>query len=76
MAKCVRCNGLKLRGALEEFSIHSRFLGSKNAKINFLKKINVLSAVFTEIQEQVIANCLVDLKKHRTLDILLMTDFL
>ena len=30
---------------------------------------------FYQIQVQVIANCLVDLKKHKTLDILLMTDF-
>ena len=72
----MHCNGLKLRGALEEFSIHSRFLGSKNAKINFLKKISVLRAVFIEFQVQVIATWLVDLKKHKTLDILLMTDFL
>ena len=49
--------------------------GFKNAKINFLKKISVLSAVFIEIQVQVIATCLVILKKHKTFDILLMTDF-
>ena len=40
-------NELKLSGALEEFSITSRFLGSKKAKISFLKKISVLIAGFT-----------------------------
>ena len=38
-------------------------------------KISVLSAVFIEFQVQVIANCLVDMKKHQTIDIFLMSDF-
>ena len=45
----MHCNGQKLSGVLEEFSITSGFLGSKDAKINFLKKISVLSAVFIEL---------------------------
>ena len=43
-------NGLKLGGALEEFSITAQFLGLKNAKINSLKKMRVLSAVFFELK--------------------------
>ena len=43
----VHCNGLKLRGVLEEFSITSHFLGLKMQKINFLKKTSVLSAVLS-----------------------------
>ena len=43
-------NGLKLSGALEEFSITLGFLGSKIQKINFLKKISALSAVFIELK--------------------------
>ena len=39
----VHFNGLKLSGALKEFSITSQFLGSK---IKLLKKITVLSAFF------------------------------
>ena len=45
-------NGLKLSGALKEFSILSQFLGSK---IKLLKKITVLSAFF-RIEEWVISN--------------------
>ena len=45
-AKYVHSNGLKLSDALEGFSITTQYFGSKNAKINFLKKISVLSAVF------------------------------
>ena len=41
---------LWLNDALEEFYITSRFLGSKMQKINFLKKISVLSAVFSELK--------------------------
>ena len=40
-------NGLKLSGVLEEFTITSRFWGSKMQKIYFLKKISVLSAVIS-----------------------------
>ena len=50
-------NGLKLSGALKEFSITSQFLGSKMQKIKFLKKIRVKG-----IEVQVIPNHLADLK--------------
>ena len=49
LPKYVHCNGLKLSGVLEELSFTSRFW-VKNAKINFLKKINVLSAVFIKFK--------------------------
>ena len=42
----MHCNGLKLSGVLEEFSMHSRFLGAKMQKSIFFKKISVLSAFF------------------------------
>ena len=38
LPKYVHINGLKISGALGEFSITSRFLGSKMQKINFLRK--------------------------------------
>ena len=50
LSKYVHSNGLKLSGALEEFSITSQFLGFKNAKINFLKKVSVLSSVYIELK--------------------------
>ena len=37
----------KCKRALEEISITSRFLDSKKAKINYLKKIRVLSATLS-----------------------------
>ena len=56
------CNGLKLSGALEEFSITSRFLGS-------------IECSFYRIQVKLIANLPSRLEKtHQTLDILLMTE--
>ena len=48
LPKYMHSNVLKLRDALEEFSIISQFLGSKKKKINFLKKLRILSAVFIE----------------------------
>ena len=71
----MHCNGLKLSGVLEEFSITSLFLGSKMQKTDFLKKIGVLSAIF-QIRLQVFANLPSQLEKHQTHDILLVTDFL
>ena len=65
--------------------LHTRLAGMKNtkrlgivsdidAKINFLKKISILSAVFIEVQ--VITHPSSRHEKHQTLDFLLMTDFL
>ena len=45
------------------------FFGFKKAKINFMKKIKVLSKGF------MITNLLAELKNHQTLEILLMSDF-
>ena len=54
---------------------HFTIFGFKNAKLNFLKKISVLSAVYIDFKYRLLQTCLVDLKKHQTFDILLMTDF-
>ena len=71
------CNDLKLSGVLEEFSITSRFLGSKVQKQIFEEnKRFECSFFYYQIQVQVIANLLSQLEKHQTLDSLLMTDFL
>ena len=66
-------NGLKLIGGLEEFYITSQFLGSKMQKINFLKKMRVLS-VFFSIKVHVISNPSSHLKKTKTPGIWLMND--
>ena len=49
------CNELKLSGVLEEFSITSRFLGSKMQKSNF-EENKRFECSFYQIQVQVIAN--------------------
>ena len=69
------CNGLKLSGVLEEFSITSRFLGSKCKNQLFVENKR-FECSFYRIQVEVIANLPSRLEKHQTLDILLMTDFL
>ena len=69
-------NGPKLRDALDEVSITTQFLGSKLAKINFSKKISVLSAVFIELMFRRLQNHLADLKNTKHLIFFLTTDFL
>ena len=69
------CNEPKLSGVLEEFSITSRFLGSKMQKSNF-EENKRFECSFYQIQVQVIANLPSRFEKHQTLDILPMTDFL
>ena len=49
-------NGLKLRGVLGEFSITSRFLGSKMQKSFFFEENKRFECSFYQIQVQVIAN--------------------
>ena len=72
----MHCNGLKLSGALEEFSITSCFLESKMQKLLF-EENKRFECRFYQIQVLVIANLPSRLeKKHQTLDILLMTDLL
>ena len=71
----MHCNGLKLSGVLEEFSITSRFLGSKMQKSTF-EENKRFECSFYRIHVQVIANLPSRLEKHQTLDIMLMTDFL
>ena len=53
---------------------HFTIFGLKNAKNKFLKKIRVLSAVFFQIEVQVIQTCLADLKKNT--EFLLMNECL
>ena len=48
LPKYVHFNGLKLNGALEEFSITSQFCAQKCHF--FLKKIRVLRAIFFELK--------------------------
>ena len=53
MPKYVHYNGLKLSGALEEFSITSHLLGSKMQKSNFEENKGFKCSVF-RIEVQVI----------------------
>ena len=68
------CNELKLSGVFEEFSVTSRFLGSKMQKSNFVENKR-FECSFYQIQVQVIANKPSRLENHQTFYILLMTDF-
>ena len=67
-------NGLKLSGALEEYSITTPFWAQK-CKIKFLKKIRVLSAVFSKLKYRLFKTRLADLQKHKHPECLLMNDF-
>ena len=72
----MQSNGLKLRSALEVFSITSQFW-AQNAKIKFLKTIRVLRAFFFQIEVQVISTPSSRLEKeHQTPEFLLMNEFL
>ena len=59
----MHCNGLKLSGVLEEFSITSKFLGSKMQKQLFEENKH-FECSFYQIQVQVIANLPSRLEKH------------
>ena len=48
----------------------------KNAKINFFKEKKVLSVVVIKLKCRWLQTGLADLKKHQTLEILLMVNFL
>ena len=66
---------LKLIDALEEFSITSRFWGSKIKKSTF-EENKPYNCVFYHIEAQVITNPSSRLeKKHQLLEFLFMTDF-
>ena len=56
-------NGLKL----EEFSISSQFWGSKMQKINFLKNLSVLRAVFIKLKFRWLQTRLADLRNTKHL---------
>ena len=71
----MHCNGLKLSGVLEEFSITSLFLGSKMQNQLFEENKYFECSIY-RIQVKVIANLPSRLEKHQTLDFLLIADFL
>ena len=77
LPKYVHFNGLKLISALKEFSIlHFTIFWFQNAKFNFLKKIRVLSAFYSELKYRRFQTRLADLKKYQTSECLLMNEFL
>ena len=51
----MHCNGLKISGVLEEFSITSRFLGSKVQK-SFFEENKRFECSFYQTQVQMIEN--------------------
>ena len=63
MPKYVHCNGLKLSGTLDEFSITSRFLGSKMQNQLFEENKRFECSLY-QIQVQVIANLPSRLEKN------------
>ena len=63
---CVHCNGLKLSGVLEKFSITSPFLGSKMQTSFFEENKRFECNFFYRIQVQVIANLPSRLEKTPT----------
>ena len=68
-------NGLKLSGALEEFSIYSRFLGPK-CKTQLFEETKRIDCSFYRIEAQKITNPSSQLEKtHKILEFLLITDF-
>ena len=69
-------NGIKLSGALEQFSITSQFFGSKCKTIIFLKKNKGFDCSCFRIEVQVISTSLTELKRHQTPEFSLMNDFL
>ena len=75
LAQTCAFNGLKLRVALEEFSITC---WAQKCQIKFLKKIRVLSALFFKIDVQVISNpsSLIEKTPHQTPGFLLMNEYL
>ena len=75
LPKYVHFNGLKLSGALEEFSITSQFLGSKMQKSIF-EENKGFECIFFILKYRWFQTRLADLEKHQPLECLLMSDFL
>ena len=59
----MHCNGLKLSGVLEEFSITSQFLGSKMPKNQLFEENKRLECSFYRIQVQAFASLPSQLEK-------------
>ena len=69
-------NRRKFRGASEQFHSTSQILGSKMLKSTFFEDKWDLSAVFIELKGGWIQTGLTDIKKRKTLEMLLRADFL
>ena len=68
--------GKRLAVFLNSFLLLQSFLGLKCKQLLFLKKKMVLRVVFYKIDVYVVTNWSVRLEKHRTIENLLMVDFL
>ena len=75
LPKYVHFNGHKFCGNLKEFSITSRFLGSKMQKSTFYEENKCFNCSFYQIEVQVITNSSNRLWEKQILECLLMTDF-
>ena len=73
--ECIYAQIKILKGALEDFSITTKNLGSKMQK-SFFVEIKRFVCSFYWIEVQVVTNQSSRLEKHQTLDHLLMTDIL
>ena len=70
----MHCNGLKLSGALEEFSITFQFWGSK-CKNQIFEENKGFACIFFRIEVQVTSNPSRQLEKHQTSKFLLINIF-
>ena len=69
-------NGQTFSSVLEQFSLTSKFFGLKMQKSTLFKKKMVLRVVFIRLTFRWLQTGLSDLKKHQTIEILLMVDVL
>ena len=69
-------NGQMFSSVFEQFPYNSKFFGVRTAKIDFLKRKMVLRVVSIKLTFKWLQTGLSDLKKHQTIEILLMVDFM
>ena len=73
----VSFNGQTLSSVFEQFSFTSKFFWVKNAKNRlFFKEKMVLRVVYIKLKFRWLQTGLSDWKKHKTIEILLMVEFL
>ena len=72
----MQLDGLKLSGALEDFSITLQFKGSKMKKALNFEENKGFECSFLHIEVQVISNPSSRLEKHKTSKYLLINNFL